>query len=350
MPTATCSSAPRRRSASPAAPATPSRRCAACASSRAATLVVKRGPMGCVVFEGAIPDDIEAGLQGPGFPVEVFNILGAGDAFMAGFLRGWLESEPLADCCAYANACGALVVSRHGCAPAMPSWTELTHFLAHGSPERALRDDAALEHLHRATTRLTDWPELAVFAFDHRSSSKSSPEAAPTPRARIARFKALLAEGARRGAESAAAPAAPRRSARSSTIATARRRCRPSPAPAPGSPGRSSCPGRGRWPSRSARPGAGAARLADRARRQVPGQLPPGRSGRAARGAARAAAGIAARLHRHRPRAAGGSDPAARDRARRRHPGARPGPDLRRRRAARLVEAAAAGRRSSSGR
>ena len=51
----------------------------------AATLVVKRGPMGCVVFDGPIPDDLEKGLKGPGFPVDVFNVLGAGDAFMAGF-------------------------------------------------------------------------------------------------------------------------------------------------------------------------------------------------------------------------------------------------------------------------
>ncbi|MEO5882683.1 MAG: 5-dehydro-2-deoxygluconokinase [Caldimonas sp.] len=168
-----------------------------------ATLVVKRGPMGCVVFEGTIPDDIEAGLKGPGFPVEVFNILGAGDAFMAGFLRGWLEQQPLADCCAYANACGALVVSRHGCAPAMPSWHELSHFLAHGSPQRALRLDAALEHLHRATNRLVDWPELAVFAFDHRVQLEELAGPALDARARIARFKSLLGEGARRGAASA---------------------------------------------------------------------------------------------------------------------------------------------------
>ena len=62
---------------------------------------------------------------GPGFPVEVFNVLGAGDAFMAGLLRGWVRDEPLEHALRYANACGALVVSRHGCAPAMPSWAEL---------------------------------------------------------------------------------------------------------------------------------------------------------------------------------------------------------------------------------
>ena len=60
-----------------------------------ATLVCKRGPMGCVVFPDAIPASLEHGIKGPGFPVEVYNVLGAGDAFMGGFLRGWLRDEPL---------------------------------------------------------------------------------------------------------------------------------------------------------------------------------------------------------------------------------------------------------------
>ena len=167
----------------------------------AATLVMKRGPMGCVVFDGAIPERLDDGFTGPGFPVEVFNVLGAGDAFMAGFLRGWLRDEPLARCCAYANACGALVVSRHGCAPAMPSEIELQHFLAHGASTRWLRKDADLEHLHRTTTRTRGWPELAVLAFDHRSQFEEL--AAGVPVERIARFKALLADGARRGAAAA---------------------------------------------------------------------------------------------------------------------------------------------------
>ncbi len=59
----------------------------------AATIVCKRGPMGCVVFPGAIPASLEDGIKGPGFPVEVYNVLGAGDGFMAGFLRGWLKDE-----------------------------------------------------------------------------------------------------------------------------------------------------------------------------------------------------------------------------------------------------------------
>ena len=165
-----------------------------------ATLVVKRGPMGCVVFDGAIPPDLEQGHKGPGFPVEVFNVLGAGDAFMAGFLRGWLTGEPLERCCAWANACGAIVVSRHGCAPAMPSWQELQHFLAHGSPTARLREDAQLEHLHRVTTRTRAWNELVILAFDHRTQLEEIAGRHGHGVSHIQRFKRLIAAGARRGA------------------------------------------------------------------------------------------------------------------------------------------------------
>src|SRR5579859_3095473 len=60
-----------------------------------ALLVCKRGAEGCVAFPGPIPDNIEGAVVVTGFPVEVYNVLGAGDAFMAGLLRGWLKGEPL---------------------------------------------------------------------------------------------------------------------------------------------------------------------------------------------------------------------------------------------------------------
>lgn len=165
-----------------------------------ATLTLKRGERGCVVFADAIPATVDQGLQGAGFPIEVFNVLGAGDAFMAGFLRGWLRGEPLATCCTWGNACGALVVSRHGCAPAMPSWTELQHFLHQGSPTRRLREDAELEHLHRVTNRAVQWRELVVLAFDHRSQFETLALRHGRGAADITRFKLLIAEGARRAA------------------------------------------------------------------------------------------------------------------------------------------------------
>ncbi len=82
-----------------------------------------------------------------------------------GFLRGWIPGEPITRCCAYANACGALVVSRHGCAPAMASWEELQFFLVHGSATRRLREGSAAQYLHRASTRTRRWEELVILAF-----------------------------------------------------------------------------------------------------------------------------------------------------------------------------------------
>jgi len=164
-----------------------------------ALVVMKRGPMGCVAFPAAIPERVGDGVAGPGFPVEVFNVLGAGDAFMAGLLRGWVRDEPLANALRYANACGALVVSRHGCAPAMPSWTELEHFLARGSPTTRLREDATLERIHRATTRTRRWPSLAVLAFDHRSQFEELARQHGANTDRISAFKQLVASAAQRG-------------------------------------------------------------------------------------------------------------------------------------------------------
>lgn len=137
-------------------------------SKSSALLVCKRGADGCVAFPEDIPDALSDGVVGRGFPIEVFNVLGAGDAFMAGFLRGWLKGMPLEKSCEIANACGALVVSRHGCAPAMASWAELQRYLAGDWPHR-LRDSSELEHVHWATNRHGHRDELTVLAIDHRS-------------------------------------------------------------------------------------------------------------------------------------------------------------------------------------
>ena len=159
-----------------------------------ALLVLKLGARGCVAFPGTIPARVEDGEHARGFPVEVFNVLGAGDAFMAGFLRGWLRDEPLARCCEYANACGAIVVSRHGCAPAMPTAIELQQFLTRGVTTARLREDRDLAHVHRATTRRAVRTPLLVLAFDHRGQLESLAQSHAAPPGRIERFKALVAE------------------------------------------------------------------------------------------------------------------------------------------------------------
>lgn len=89
-------------------------------------------------------------------------MLGAGDAFMSGLLRVYLNDEGLDKDCRCANACGALVVSHHGCAPAMPSKQELDDYPQREQEVKRPDRDERLNHLHRITTRKQQWPELCV--------------------------------------------------------------------------------------------------------------------------------------------------------------------------------------------
>ena len=158
-----------------------------------ATLVCKRGAAGAVAFEGDIPDSLDDGQTGPGFPIEVFNVLGAGDGFMSGLLKGWLDGEDWPTALKYANACGAFAVSRHGCTPAYPSWDELQFFFKRGIKRPDLRNDAELEQVHWATNRKGDWSTLRTFAFDHRSQLEEMPGYTPE---KGATFKELCLDAA----------------------------------------------------------------------------------------------------------------------------------------------------------
>lgn len=171
-----------------------------------AVLVCKRGAAGAVAFEGAIPDSLDDGQAGPGFPIEVFNVLGAGDGFFSGLMKGWLDGADWPTSLKYANACGAFAVSRHGCTPAYPSLAELEFFLDRGVIRPDLRNDAALEQIHWSTNRARnhgpDLPDLRIFAFDHRMQLEAM--AGYTPEGG-GRFKdlclkaALAVQGGRQG-------------------------------------------------------------------------------------------------------------------------------------------------------
>ena len=74
-------------------------------------LLVKRGAQGCSVHleDGTV-------TRVPGFEVEVMNVLGAGDAFAAGVIYGRAKGWDWYRSARMGNACGAIVVTRHGCA------------------------------------------------------------------------------------------------------------------------------------------------------------------------------------------------------------------------------------------
>ena len=87
-------------------------------------LIVKRGAKGSSVF-------LKSGevIDVPGFPVEVVNVLGAGDAFASGFIYGFLNGWDWYKCCRMGNACGAILVTKPGCSNFNPTLGEAMAFV-----------------------------------------------------------------------------------------------------------------------------------------------------------------------------------------------------------------------------
>ncbi|WP_295960191.1 5-dehydro-2-deoxygluconokinase [Rhodoferax sp.] len=161
----------------------------------AATLVVKRGADGCTVIEGDIPANIDDSPTFQGERVEVLNVLGAGDSFLSGLMASLLQGKDWAQSTQVANACGAIVVSRHACSAAMPTPAELTHWFG-GSRNPKVDADQQLAHLHRVTAARPDWNEMCVLAFDHRSQFFDMVREAGADESRIPALKKLLVETA----------------------------------------------------------------------------------------------------------------------------------------------------------
>ncbi len=106
-------------------------------------VVVTRGMNGAVAFDGVNL------VERPGYKVEVIDPVGAGDAFVAGFLGGVLEGRTLkgflgldaalrkavlAHSLQIANACGALTCTRRGDTAAMPTMKEVREFTSRNIP------------------------------------------------------------------------------------------------------------------------------------------------------------------------------------------------------------------------
>ena len=95
-------------------------------------LAQKRGAAGATVHLSS-NEGPNTHIDVPGFSVEVSNILGAGDAFASGFLYGFVKGWDWYKTARLANACGAVLVTKHGCANFMPTHDEVMSFIsAHG--------------------------------------------------------------------------------------------------------------------------------------------------------------------------------------------------------------------------
>jgi 5-dehydro-2-deoxygluconokinase len=147
------------------------------------------------VIEGDIPAHIDDATTYRGERVEVLNVLGAGDAFLSGLMASLLQGKDWAESTQVANACGAIVVSRHACSAAMPTPTELAHWFG-GSRNPKVDADQQLAHLHRVSIARPQWSELCVMAFDHRSQFYDLAREANASDSRIPALKKLLVQAA----------------------------------------------------------------------------------------------------------------------------------------------------------
>ncbi len=87
-------------------------------------LIVKKGAKGAgIYYKDGKQEEV------PGFPVEILNVLGAGDAFASGFIYGYLQGWDLYKSCRMGNASGAWVVQKQGCANDMPYYEEAMKFI-----------------------------------------------------------------------------------------------------------------------------------------------------------------------------------------------------------------------------
>lgn len=90
----------------------------------ASIAVYKMGPEGAVTFTA------EGEEQTGVFPSTPIKPTGAGDSFLGSFIMALADGRPVREAVLRGSAAAAIVVSRRGCAPAMPTGEELEGFLA----------------------------------------------------------------------------------------------------------------------------------------------------------------------------------------------------------------------------
>ncbi len=109
----------------------------ALARAGAAIVVYKMGEAGAVTITP------EAEFRTGIYPVAALKPTGAGDSFMGAFVTALAQGRPLREAVTRGSAAAAIVVSRVGCAPAMPTATELDDFIAaHPGPLEQDQDHA----------------------------------------------------------------------------------------------------------------------------------------------------------------------------------------------------------------
>ena len=86
-------------------------------------VVIKLGGRGCFIYENGKGEEI------PSYPIEKVDTTAAGDAFTAALTLEYLKSGDLRRSARYANAVGALTVSKLGASASLPTSEEVSSFI-----------------------------------------------------------------------------------------------------------------------------------------------------------------------------------------------------------------------------
>jgi ribokinase len=100
---------------------------------KAADLLLEKGPQAVIITmgeKGALLATGERTVHIPGFPVQTVDTVAAGDAFSGALATRIAHGVSLEEAVQYANAVGALAVTRPGAIPSLPTAEEVADFLA----------------------------------------------------------------------------------------------------------------------------------------------------------------------------------------------------------------------------
>ena len=92
-------------------------------SKEVSIVIYKKGDKGSITFYDN--NQINKGI----FPVKALKPTGAGDAFIGSFIGGLLNNKNIEESVIYGSASAAIVVTKVGCAPAMPTKNEIENFM-----------------------------------------------------------------------------------------------------------------------------------------------------------------------------------------------------------------------------
>lgn len=145
---------------------------------------------GCAIYT----DDLDHPLNVRSFPVRVFNSQGSSSVFISGILAGWLQGENWFDAAQLANACEAIVVTRHGCGPAIPCRAEVEYFIEKFTIDPNGSYDKKLDLIHRRC-HSAEPQNVFILRLDHDYPFEQSCDDVGRERNIISAFKNQIYQG-----------------------------------------------------------------------------------------------------------------------------------------------------------